>query len=150
MKLNVGLLFLRASFSLINTYFEVTDALWETPILEKLILFHSRTFTNFLLLAVISKITAKSLMLRCRCLFTMPIFLHDIVVACHGAEYPDSRKINSFPDSRKINSFPDSRKIKSYWGPPNWGPNLRATIRNHNDNAGEDDGFSRGEVGQIF
>ena len=37
-----------------------------------------------------------------------------IRVACHGAEYPDSRKISSFPDSRKIISFPDSRKIYSF------------------------------------
>ena len=35
-------------------------------------------------------------------------------VACHGDEYPDSRKINLFPDSRKINSFPDSRKVSSF------------------------------------
>ena len=38
-------------------------------------------------------------------------------VACHGAEYPDSRQINSFPDSRKMNSFPDSPKISPYFLP---------------------------------
>ena len=36
------------------------------------------------------------------------------MVACHGAEYPDSRKINSFPDTRKTISFPDSRKTNSF------------------------------------
>ena len=35
-------------------------------------------------------------------------------MACHRAEYSDSRKINSFPDSRKTNLFPDSRKINSF------------------------------------
>ena len=42
---------------------------------------------------------------------------YDEKVACHAAEYPDSRKINSFPDSRKINSFPDSQKISPYFLP---------------------------------
>ena len=53
------------------------------------------------------------------------VFCKFWTVDCHGAEYPDRRKVNLFPVSgkiilfsvsRMINPFPDSRKIKSFPG----------------------------------
>ena len=44
--------------------------------------------------------------------FAISANLGQLMVACHVAEYPESRKVNSSQDSRKINLFPDSRKKK--------------------------------------
>ena len=46
--------------------------------------------------------------------FAISANLGQLTVACHVAEYPESRKVNSSQDSRKINLFPDSRKINSF------------------------------------